>query len=395
VPGTARGGSVPPASAAGSTTTSVIPQRLPSGRPAPPEPAEERAITLDVFDAAPDIDPALIREHLAHARSQGVNTVYIAAAERDLANDAKLRVTLDLAHDLGLVVVLDPLIGGTFRNDAGHSAATILTEHPEWQAVSRFGVVAPVPAINSAAYRDAIIETLDRFMAYDIDGVVLDQPSFPMQPVVEAGDYFPFDGDAQLQFESRFGHPLPPRETAEVQQFRRDSMKSFLEDLILEIDHKRPDVSTRLLLSPDRRDGDVRAGTDDWDDLASMQALDALQTEVGAGPGEPEFALFVHNQTKLIDAAGTRLAIGMWVPARALGEGSYGFISAAIEDARRHRVTQLVVSISEQQPNAQPDAVWAEVRRGFGVPADQRTAPLPAPLSTTTTTAPSPPAPAP
>jgi hypothetical protein len=388
-PGGVQAGTSVPGTTPSSTTAPTAPARvLPSGRPGPARPAEERAITIDLFAAPADIDPVLVRDQLAYAASQGANTVYVSASEVDLANDAKLRATLDLAHDLGLVAVLDPFIGGTFRGDAGGSAATILAAHPEWQATSRQGVAAPVPAINSAAYRDSVLETLDRFLALDIDGIVLDQPSFPLQPLDAPGDYFPFDADAQLQFESRFGHPLPAAQTGEVVQFRHDSMKSFLEDLTIEVRHRRPDVSTRLLVPVDRRVVDTRAGTDDWKELASIQALDALQVEVPGGADDAVFSAFVYNEGKLVDAISSQQVSGMWIAASSLGDGSYAFISTELADARKHGVTQLVVVVSDQHPNAQPEAAWAEIRKGFGIPDGQAVGPPPAPLSTTTTTVP-------
>jgi hypothetical protein len=393
--GSPAGSSVPGTTGSTGPAATAPPRVLPSGRPGPALPAEERAVTIDLFAAPADIDPALVRDQLAYAASQGANTVYLSASEVDLANDAKLRAALDLAHDLGLVAVLDPYIGGTFRGDAGGSAGAVLAAHPEWQATSRQGVAAPVPAINSAAYRDSVLETLDRFLALDIDGVVFDQPSFPQLPLETPGDYFPYDADAQLQFESRFGHVLPARETAEVVQFRHDSMKSFLEDLTIEVRHQRPDVSTRLLVPADLRVVDTRAGTDDWKELASIQALDALHVAAPGGPDDAAFALFVHNQDRLIEAVGSQQASGMWIAAEALGDGSYAFISAEIADARKHGVTQLVVARSDQHPNAQPEAAWAEIRKGFGIPEGQAVGPPPAPLSTTTTTAPVPPTDAP
>ena len=388
-PGGSQAGSSVPGTTARTGPVSTAPARvLPSGRPGPAFPTEERAVTLDLFAAPADIDPAVVRDQLAYAASQGANTVYVSASEVDLGNDTKLRATLDLAHDLGLVAVLDPFIGGTFRGDAGGSALAVLAAHPEWQAVSRQGVAAPVPAINTAAYRDSVLDTLDRFLALDIDGVVFDQPSFPQQPLDAPGDYFPFDADAQLQFESRFGHVLPARETAEVVQFRHDSMKSFLEDLTIEVRHQRPDVSTRLLVPPDLGVVDTRAGTDDWKELASIQALDALHVAAPGGGDEAAFAAFVRNQDRLIDAVGTQQASGMWIAASGLGEGSYAFISTEIADARKHGVTHLVVVVSDQHPNAQPEAAWAEIRKGFGIPDGQAVGPPPAPLSTTTTTTP-------
>lgn len=330
-------------------------------------PGLDRGVSYDALYLPPDYPGDAIRAELAGLRSHGVSSVYVTANEADLTDRRKLQAVLEHGHSLGLRVYLDPYVGGTFSGDEGDSAAGYLAAHPDDWNVSRFGERIEVPSLQSAAYRQTLKSYLTTFLEMPFDGLLLDEPTFPYPEHLDDGDYVPYDAASQAAFEQRFGHPMPETETPEVETFRRETMRSFLAELLDHAKTERPRLVTILVVLPDRFEGPDRLGTGDWASLSSIDSLEVFQTD----PywfGDLGWDWFLANLDKL-DREVTRRGLdrGIWTNAYNL-DTEYAQVSRTMRTARDRRIGYLAIWITPVLPNADSNATWNEVEASYAVP---------------------------
>ena len=330
----------------------------------PPLPTD-RGLPYDALYLPFDLSEEQARADLAAAQALGATLVYFTCTEADLDDDRKIRVVLAAARARGLRVFADPYFGGVLSGDEGRTGHLFLARHPDDREVSRRGVVTDIPAYNSPALREHVKAQLRRLLAYDFDGLLLDEPWFPDPPT--AGDYFPHDRASQAAFAARFGHPMPDAEDEEVEAFRQASMTSFLRELTDLSKALRPSLPTVLVVLPeiDESRPDYR-GTRDWRALSEIATLDSLHTDPYWPTLRQPFDFFVRNVARLKESV-TRPGIttGIWVQAYALDDRDSATVSRGLLHARAEGIPSINAWLTAQFPNEDDAAVRAHLADAF------------------------------
>lgn len=325
----------------------------------------ERGLSYDAFYLPFDLSLNQVRDELSAYQRLGATRIYFTCTEADLERDHKIQVVLTAAHELGLEVFAGPYFAGVFSGDEGGTASLYLTLHPGDREVSRRGQKTETPAYNSPLLRGYLKEQLRRLLAYDFDGLLIDEPRFP-EPT-EPGDYFPYDDISQTTFMSQFGHPMPDAEESTIEQFRQTSMLAFVRELTDYAKSLRPSLRLALAVlpvvdpsAPDRR------GTGDWRALAEIATLDSLHTDPYWPSWGQGFQLFADNLERLQRAVvrpGT--TAGIWVQAYSLSEADSATVSEGLLHARKQGVPSINAWLSEHFPNRDNAEVLEQILDGF------------------------------
>ncbi|MBN2311095.1 MAG: hypothetical protein JXR94_19115 [Candidatus Hydrogenedentes bacterium] len=161
--------------------------------------------------------------------------IYLVFAESDLEYGSnKVKHCIDLAHEQNLIVLADFWgYGNLFACGAIPSLFTV--QHPEYNCVTNRGRTIPKSCPNKQGVRDFMRGAVEGFMAtYGADGVFWDEPSYGLAGYLgryEDGEWACRCDDCQAKFRDRYGKEMPAGLTAEVEEFRNETMLGFLSDL--------------------------------------------------------------------------------------------------------------------------------------------------------------------
>lgn len=330
----------------------------------PPLPAV-RGLPYDALYLPMDRGADQVRADVRALADLGATRVYFTCSEADLADDRKLRHTIDAAHALGLQVFAGPYFGGVFSGDEGDTARLYFAVSGGDHEVSRRGVIAPKPAHNAPALHAYLGRQVRHLLTYDVDGILLDEPWFP-QPAT-ADDYYPYDATSQAMFAAQFGHPMPDRDDAEVELFRQRSMTALLRELTDLAKQIRPGLQTALVVLPevDLLTRDVN-GTRDWQALADIPSLDELHTDPYWPTRGLSFSLFADNAARLQGTARRKtLRTGLWVQAYLLRAEDSDTVRQGLMHARRLGIDTIHAWLTPQAANEDDAAVRAHIADAF------------------------------
>jgi hypothetical protein len=145
-----------------------------------------------------------------------------------------IKSCIDIAHDLGLIVVADFWgYGNLFACGAMPSLFTL--QHPEHNCLSSLGRTAPKSCPNKPAVRAFMKHSIEKFFEkYGADGVFWDEPHYALAGYLgklEADEWLCRCDDCQTLFREQQGCTMPVVCDASVEEFRNRTMLSFLSDL--------------------------------------------------------------------------------------------------------------------------------------------------------------------
>ena len=331
------------------------------GEPAAPAPAPatDRGVPYDAVYF--DLTDERIAADLDFIAAQGVTSIYVSCNDRDLGDLDKLRRVVKAGHARGMRVFVDPYLGGVFSFNETDAGSRYNAAHPEQEVRSRTGAGGGVPSINNPAFRAYLEAALRVFFTLDFDGVLLDEPWYP---VAEPPDYFPYDAASRALFQTWYGHDMPATADAEVEAFRQRSMVDFHRQLFDLVKSLRPSATTILVVQGASFTEPDVWGTRDWRALASIPSLDVFQIDPYWYPAY-DWDWFVANIDRLLtETAGVDVLVGAWVAAYGLPDG-YDRISRSLTYLRERRIPWLAAWITDAYPNADQPAAWAEIRAVF------------------------------
>jgi hypothetical protein len=161
--------------------------------------------------------------------------VYMPFSESDVDGaSTKLRACVELAHEMGLVVIAGFRgHGNLFESEA---LVSIFTQsHPECNCVTNTGRILPISCPNKAATREFLRKTLTEFTeSFEPDGFFWNKPAWATPPFLgslDNGEWLCYCSDCKKKFEETRGNPMPEERCAEVEAFRAASLIELIGDL--------------------------------------------------------------------------------------------------------------------------------------------------------------------
>jgi hypothetical protein len=309
---------------------------------------------------------------MADLADRGYTGVLHTFSENDFAYYRETMAELvAVSHAEGLVVQASPWgLGRTFGGEAESRWAAF---HLEECQVLGDGRRVAAACLNSAAYRGFCKEWADWVLECGVDSVFWDEPAWivPADVGVDGAEHWTCRCD---NCGERFGAPMPAELTAEVGQFREESVVDFLRELVGHV-AERGGASTVCLLPAT----EGAQGLADWNAVATLAGLTTLATDPywkhwgeAAEPFVRRFARLVRETTDRhgVDAQ-------LWVPSFGLGLEDVPDLAAAVSAAREEGVDDLWTWGYEASGHmthlATPDSalVWEAVSgalTGSGVP---------------------------
>jgi len=200
--------------------------------------------------------PHAMREDLRDI-AEVCDGIHMPFAESDLAYASnKLRYCVDLAHEMGLVVLADFWgYGNLFASGGIPSLFTV--QHPEHNCITNEGRPIPKSCPNKAAVRAFMKQSIEDFTAtYEPDGVFWDEPQWTLGGFLgelNEGEWACRCGDCAAKFRERYGTEMPTTLTSEVEAFRAGTMLEFLSELCGRVKACGEHLITSTCVMPDDR----------------------------------------------------------------------------------------------------------------------------------------------
>ncbi len=273
-----------------------------------------------------------------------------------------------LTHRAGLKVYLDPWgVGGIFGGEAFSSF--LLQNLDVWQ-VKADGTPVPMACARAPKFQAFMRRWVDTAIGLGADVIFWDEPHLylPGGASVGPGDLTCWCQVCRDQYRQRYGEPMPRALTAQVSEFRQDTITAFLEAMC---DHVRSGGARNAvcLLAFD----DPAHGVVDWDRVAEIRGLDILGVTPfwalqGRGPGE-FVGHWARKVAEVCQSHGKEPQV--WLQGFRIGAGREAEIAEAAEVAVDSGVRNLAVwgfegcgHMSAIRPD-HPEEVWRVVRKVF------------------------------
>jgi len=303
-----------------------------------------------------------VRRDMADLAARGYTGVLHTYSENDLEYyRGTMREIVEASHAVGLTVQVSPW--GLGRTFGGEAESRFVTFHPEECQVLDDGRRVAGACLNSPVYRAFCKEWADAVLEDGVDYVFWDEPAWMVPRHVGIDDDARWSCICERCAE-RFGGPVPPELTPEVQAFREASVVDFLREMLAHVAERGGKNTVCLLPSTEGTHG-----ISDWNMVAALPGLDVFATDPywkhwneAAGP-------FVRRFARLLRETCERhgVASQLWLPSFGLDAGEIPELVAAVDAAREEGIEDLWTWGYEACGNmtrlATPDAplVWEAV----------------------------------
>jgi N-acetylmuramic acid 6-phosphate etherase len=277
--------------------------------------------------------PRHVRRDMADLAARGYTGVLHTFSENDFAYyRGTMAEIVAASHAEGLTVQASPW--GLGRTFGGEAESRWVTFHPEECQVLDDGRRVAGACLNSPAYRAFCADWADWALECGVDQVFWDEPAWMVPQHVGIDDSARWTCRCDHCAE-RFGGPVPPELTPDVQAFREASVVDFLRELVAHVADRGGRSAVCLLPATEGMHGIA-----DWDAVASLPGLATLVTDpywkhwgVDAGEFVGRFARLLHETTER-----NGVAAQLWVPSFGLTRDDIPDLEAAIAAARREGV---------------------------------------------------------
>jgi hypothetical protein len=267
-------------------------------------------------------------DYVVHTVSEADLTYHKAVLAHILAETRKLK----------LEVWVDPWsLGGVF---GGEAFSKFLVEHRNsWQVMSD-GRVCPLACLNRPEWRSYVMEWILNVRDMGAQVVFWDEPHIAFDFDSEWNGIFScYCEVCQQQFKRAYGMSMPNRLTPETRQFRRETMRSFLNDIMAYTHSKGMKNSICLYAFKGHEEYDSL-----WAEAARLKDLDILGCDPywrWRGHHDPKTHVgeFSRHVARLARENGKGSQI--WIQAMRLPAGAEGEIEAACEAIVAEGVTHI------------------------------------------------------
>ncbi|MEJ6951864.1 hypothetical protein [Natronospora cellulosivora (SeqCode)] len=176
------------------------------------------------------------------------------------------------AQEMGLEVHMDPWsLAGIF---GGEAYSRFLLENPQvWQRNNQ-GEKLPLACLNHPDTVDFVRKWIDIVSQLSVDYIFWDEPHFFIQVDPESPIWGCRCPVCQEKFFSENGYEIPEKKSNQIEQFKKDSIKSFLQEMITFSTKK--EIKNGLCVLPPARDEDF---SEYWRGLIRDLKLDYFGTD--------------------------------------------------------------------------------------------------------------------
>ncbi len=274
------------------------------------------------------------------------------------------------SRKVGLEIWADPWgLGGVF---GGESFSRFLLDHPDqWQRYSD-GRPAPAACLNSRRFRDYVKEWIGVVADLGAQVIFWDEPHQSFTWTLEwEGVYSCVCSRCQDLFREATGGSLPARLGPEVLDFRRKTIKGFLEE-VMAYARKKGLKNTLCLYAFEG----YHPYEELWNDLASLPDLDIFGCDPywrwNRGAKDPSDHVR-HFAEKLLRTARPGQGSQLWIQAMRLPSGAEGEIGWAVRAAAEAGVTHVAAwsfdggALLDSALSENPARVWAETSKVFSI----------------------------
>jgi hypothetical protein len=290
-------------------------------------------------------------------------------SETDLLyHKAALAKIFDESRRHGLEVWADPWgLGGAF---GGEALSRFLLDHPgEWQRYSD-GRSAPAACLNSPAFRSFVKEWVNAAADLGAQVIFWDEPHPAFTWTLEwEGTYSCVCPHCDALFRESLGGPPPSKLTPEALDFRRRTLKGFLDEMTAHAAAKG--LKNALCLYA--YEG-YKAYEDVWNALAGLPKVDVF----GCDPywrwsrGNHDPVKHVRHYTeKLAATVRPDQGIQVWIQAMRLPAGAEKEIAQAVQSAAQAGATHVAAwsfdggALLDPVLAENPSAVWDATSKAF------------------------------
>ncbi|MGQ9629904.1 MAG: hypothetical protein ACUVXI_06240 [bacterium] len=197
---------------------------------------------------------------LEDIKNMGCDDVVITLAENDFRIlTGKVRFAAKIAHDHGLRIIAN--FWGYACAFGGGRVSKLLTERPDVWQVDRDGNPVGMGCPNNETLRENLVRMVEECLEYEYDGFFWDEPT----------KYNCYCKSCQSKYEAKYGHPLPKEDTAELREFREESIADFVNYMSDKVKELDPTKITSTCVMPTDRES--------WESVASIPSLDIFGTD--------------------------------------------------------------------------------------------------------------------
>jgi hypothetical protein len=268
----------------------------------------------------------------------------------------------------GLEIWVDPWgLGGVF---GGEASSQFLLEHRDsWQMMSN-GKIGPAACMNRPEWRSYMKEWV--LSVRDMGGQVIfwDEPHMAFDLESEWGGVFScFCPECQQLFKRKYGSAMPSKLSPQVRDFRRDMMRSFLNEMMGFAKSKNMKNALCLYAYKGHAEYDQL-----WKEAAALPDLDIFGCDPywhwrfkrEPTPHVTEFSKYVVEH-----ATANRKSSQIWIQSMRLPTGKEPGIGQAVEAAVKQGVTHVAAwsfdggELLDTVLSERPEVVWEETERAF------------------------------
>ncbi len=229
--------------------------------------------------------PWRVREDLKAIQDAGCTYVVHTFSEEDLEYyQPAMEEIVGMSREMGLEVWLDPwAVGQAF---GGETYSRLVMKELSLRQVSSQGELLPIICLNQPGFRDYLQKWIETAARLKPDGLFWDEPHFHIYPEPDAST------ETRLWacrcpvcregFRRRFSADLPDRLTAQVRQYKQESIVEFTRFLCDET--KAKGLQASLCVLPLENSSTVS----DWDPMAAIPSVDSFGTDPYWKPHEPQ-----------------------------------------------------------------------------------------------------------
>jgi hypothetical protein len=301
--------------------------------------------------------------------AESCNYVVHTVSENDLMfHKAVMTRMIEMTRRLGLEVWVDPWgLGGVF---GGESMSHFLLEHRNsWQIMSD-GRAVPSACLNKPEWRSYVKEWILTVRDMGAQVVFWDEPhvAFDFQSEMD-GVYSCYCSDCQQLFQKKYGTPAPSRLNEKVREFRRDTMKFFLQEMMVFAKSRGLRNALCLYAFKGHKEYDVV-----WQDAAALPELDIFGCDPywhwrfkrEPTPHVTDFSKYVVEHAKK-----NQKQSQIWIQSMRLPAGKENEIAQAVDAAVAQGVTHIAAwsfdggELLDTVLSERPEVVWAETEKAF------------------------------
>ncbi|HNW99941.1 MAG TPA: hypothetical protein PLE74_01795 [Candidatus Cloacimonadota bacterium] len=308
-----------------------------------------------------------VKQDMQYLAEQGFTYVLHTYSENDWSYyETTMKEIVEDAHSLGLKVHLDPWgMGGIF---GGEAFSQLVSTHPEMNQVLNSGEMAPAVCLNNPLFREHMKAWIDSAAKLQADYILWDEPHWYIARWFGRPDQKNLwtcrCPHCQTLFFRQFGYEMPTEMNQDINQFRADSVLSFLEDMTTYA--HQVGIRNAVCLLPDEFNADLVM---DWEKVVSLPNVDMFGTD-------PYWYLTKYSVEEFVSRYAERIRSlclkyrkeeQLWIQAFRVPENRESEIDIAFTIMREHGINNISVwgfeackHMSSLRP-ANPELVWKRI----------------------------------